>query len=1513
MKPILNHCISLTSNSLKAYRLVLVLMLMLSSVTIASPAFADQASEEATAEGITCIDDESDIWCFGEDSVKDSEPPSSDVPIDQFHFAGDVGGEDPVFADPPIIQSIGGEDPVFADPTINPSISLLSGSQEIMQGESFTLLIDDLDMEACIQLPDGIAFDGENSFYDFDALSWQSIYFEEQAQIVHIVPNMGLSTYEVKLIADSLGEYRIILLEESSKIPLCEQFYFSVVAAVVDEELGSSIVPLADLTFTFIAWQAGDDPVNPSSYSLVFSLQELDYGEPLVDPGTPASPSADLVFVGWYASGDTEPFEIDSFLYYSMTLYARYDYDWTGVHQAADLSELKQLLNNAPADTPVTIELTADITYTSPVDLITIAAGKVIRLTSADDPDSPFAIDASSLTHVIQVDTGAYLTLEDITIKGGDFQYLSSNQGGSGVNVNGTLIINSGTVITENYSTGYEHNGGGVGVAENGTVVMNDGEIVDNHAYNGGGVCTLYDSSQFIMNGGEITNNTAEYYGGGIHQQSGTVYINGGTISSNESEQWGGGLSCYRRADYLFITGGTFMYNHSAVGGGIYIEDFYPDHIGSLTIRNITLFSNRAGLGGGGIDCEAYLEIYDAYFYYNEAGSSGGGLFTGPGLHMERCEFYGNTAGFDGGGLSFWAPEDEPSVWEQNRIIDSQFISNRVTYLFPEYDPPLPSRNGGGAIFLWDFFPKLTHELFYFDNVVFSGNSSTVLLDWTLSDEMQAMHDSHINDTDITYPFLQSYNNADIYYRPNVARIEYIKNYGEDQRVYYGPMTSGQDFPTLYTQDDIDKFRWDGGEDLPLLYWSLTPDGSSGRYVPPEKFPVFPDMWHPEIIRLYAIYGYETFNITYNLNASDAVNAPGNPTSYTPGVDDFPITINIPTRTGYRFERWYGYYVGSSTTINARNLEIPDTATGDLLLYAEWNSLRFDIDYELNGGINAPGNPQQYTIEDLPVEIASPTKPGFGFLGWTVDYQNDDILDINDPVLDYLIPEGTLSHLKLTAVWLDLQGVDPITGLAKTASVDSYHPGDDVDYTISFQLPDNLSTYAGLRIRDAYPSNALELNDYTFTVDNEPLSIPILRELGYNCVDYRLSTADLTGLEGKQLTLSLSFTVRLGSFGTITNYANVYITPTVGEEFMAASESVSITELPYTLSYNGNGSTSGSVPVDPQSPYFYGSEATVLGPGNLARIGYTYLGWSLNQQASYPEYQAGDEITVDSDVTLYAVWKADIKDFAKSALLDAYMPGQTVRYEISFVLPDDTSQYGWLMIVDTFPDDILEYVDNSAALTIGGQPALISETNLNPPTVSFVIDRDQLVDSGGKQVSLTMAFLVSAAAEDTIINDADVFIVPLNGPLPDEPDESDDTTVDRVDRFLLTVINGSGSGRYEAGTSVNVVADPAPAGYVFDRWISDSGDALDDPTAESFVFIMPDHDVTLRATYVAEQVPELPVGPGGTKPSKPTVTPNTGDPVGLAGSVLSPVLLAAGCVAIIERLTHRRRKRIESS
>jgi uncharacterized repeat protein (TIGR02543 family) len=80
----------------------------------------------------------------------------------------------------------------------------------------------------------------------------------------------------------------------------------------------------------------------------------------------------------------------------------------------------------------------------------------------------------------------------------------------------------------------------------------------------------------------------------------------------------------------------------------------------------------------------------------------------------------------------------------------------------------------------------------------------------------------------------------------------------------------------------------------------------------------------------------------------------------------------------------------------------------------------------------------------------------------------------------------------------------------------------------------------------------------------------------------------------------------------------------------------------YSISYNGNGSTGGSVPVDPN---LYASGAAVTVPGNsggLVNPGLTFGGWNTAANGSGTTYKAGHTLVMgSSDITLYALWMTD--------------------------------------------------------------------------------------------------------------------------------------------------------------------------------------------------------------------------------------------------------------------------------
>ncbi len=76
----------------------------------------------------------------------------------------------------------------------------------------------------------------------------------------------------------------------------------------------------------------------------------------------------------------------------------------------------------------------------------------------------------------------------------------------------------------------------------------------------------------------------------------------------------------------------------------------------------------------------------------------------------------------------------------------------------------------------------------------------------------------------------------------------------------------------------------------------------------------------------------------------------------------------------------------------------------------------------------------------------------------------------------------------------------------------------------------------------------------------------------------------------------------------------------------------------YTVTYNGNGSTGGTPPTDAGS-YLPGASATVLGnTGSLVKTGYTFGGWNTQADGNGTTYAAGENLTVTSNTTLYALW-----------------------------------------------------------------------------------------------------------------------------------------------------------------------------------------------------------------------------------------------------------------------------------
>ncbi len=145
---------------------------------------------------------------------------------------------------------------------------------------------------------------------------------------------------------------------------------------------------------------------------------------------------------------------------------------------------------------------------------------------------------------------------------------------------------------------------------------------------------------------------------------------------------------------------------------------------------------------------------------------------------------------------------------------------------------------------------------------------------------------------------------------------------------------------------------------------------------------------------------------------------------------------------------------------------------------------------------------------------------------------------------------------------------------------------------------------------------------------------------GPNAEDFVMSQPVNTTLN--DTTTETTFTIQAKDGlegGTYT--ATVTVT---GDDMIDETFTITQSVIPsYNVMYNGNGNTSGSVPVD-VNRYKEGSAVEVEGnTGNLARNGYTFAGWNTAADGSGTAYAANRYFTMGSaDLVLYAVWASTV-------------------------------------------------------------------------------------------------------------------------------------------------------------------------------------------------------------------------------------------------------------------------------
>lgn len=131
-------------------------------------------------------------------------------------------------------------------------------------------------------------------------------------------------------------------------------------------------------------------------------------------------------------------------------------------------------------------------------------------------------------------------------------------------------------------------------------------------------------------------------------------------------------------------------------------------------------------------------------------------------------------------------------------------------------------------------------------------------------------------------------------------------------------------------------------------------------------------------------------------------------------------------------------------------------------------------------------------------------------------------------------------------------------------------------------------------------------------------------------------------------------------------------TYTQGQTFMMVPSNIALyaiwTQDPtYTVTYNGNGNTGGSVPSDTTN-YRQGQTVTVPGnTGGLVKYGYSFTGWNTKADGSGTTYAQAQTFSMDAqNVTLYAMWTLNptcTVTYSGNGNTGGSVPSDTTNYE----------------------------------------------------------------------------------------------------------------------------------------------------------------------------------------------------------------------------------------------------------
>lgn len=261
---------------------------------------------------------------------------------------------------------------------------------------------------------------------------------------------------------------------------------------------------------------------------------------------------------------------------------------------------------------------------------------------------APSTIDGQSLGRMMDIKSGANVTLMELTLRNANSSLATNNTlNGGALQISGGSLVMNSVIFVDNTTQSL----GGAIYARDGAVLdIDDSFFTSNSAGSG---AAIYADTGVTVRNTVFQSNNADSGGAGILEgATSDSRFEDVTLNQNSATGSGGGLLF--RGRELIIDGLVATGNESSGGNGGVLFMAGTNHAKRVEVVN-ALFEGNLAVSGGAISYSGSIDTLDiqhSSFVRNVASDNGGALhLTGDNVSATNVTFSGNQATDDGGSI----------------------------------------------------------------------------------------------------------------------------------------------------------------------------------------------------------------------------------------------------------------------------------------------------------------------------------------------------------------------------------------------------------------------------------------------------------------------------------------------------------------------------------------------------------------------------------------------------------------------------------------------------------------------------------------------------------------------------------------------------------------------------------------------------------------------------------------------------------------------------------------------